>query len=50
MTVQPPLALWTRPIQNAAGWERVNLYALPMVAAVAIAILWYGLQQRSRAA
>jgi len=27
---------------TAAGWERVNLFALPMVAVVAIAILWYG--------
>jgi MFS family permease len=35
---------------TSAGWERVNLFALPMVAVVAIAILWYGMQQRSRAA
>lgn len=35
---------------TAAGWERVNLYALPMVAAVALAILWYGATQRPRAA
>lgn len=35
---------------TAAGWERVNLFALPMVAVVAIAIVWYGLTQRSRAA
>jgi MFS family permease len=35
---------------TAAGWERVNLFALPMVAVVAIAIVWYGLSQRSRAA
>ena len=33
-----------------AGWERVNLYALPLVALVAIAIVWYGMTQRSRAA
>ncbi len=26
-----------------AGWERVNLYALPLVALVAIAIVWYGM-------
>ena len=26
---------------TAAGWERVNLFALPMVAVVAVAILWY---------
>ncbi len=35
---------------TAAGWERVNLFALPMVALVAISIFWYGMQQRSRAA
>jgi MFS family permease len=29
-----------------AGWERVNLYALPLVALVAIAIGWFALQQR----
>jgi MFS family permease len=28
---------------TAAGWERVNLFALPMVAVVAIAIAWYGM-------
>jgi MFS family permease len=33
---------------TAAGWERVNLFALPMVAVVAIAIAWYGVTQRSR--
>jgi MFS family permease len=31
---------------TAAGWERVNLFALPMVAAVAIAILWYATTHR----
>ncbi len=35
---------------TAAGWERVNLYALPMVALVAAAIVWFGLQQRAKAA
>jgi len=35
---------------TAAGWERVNLFALPMVALVAAAIAWYGLQQRAKAA
>ena len=35
---------------TAAGWERVNLFALPMVAVVAIAIVWYGMTQRSRPA
>jgi MFS family permease len=29
-----------------AGWERVNLYALPLVAMVAIAIGWFALVQR----
>ncbi|HJS38061.1 MAG TPA: MFS transporter [Burkholderiales bacterium] len=31
---------------TAAGWERVNLFALPMVAVVAIAILWYAATHR----
>ncbi|MGD9952263.1 MAG: MFS transporter [Burkholderiales bacterium] len=35
---------------TAAGWERVNLFALPMVALVAIAIVWYGVTQRARPA
>ena len=35
---------------TAAGWERVNLYALPMVVLAALAILWYGATQRRRAA
>jgi MFS family permease len=35
---------------TAAGWERVNLFALPMVAVVALAILWYGMTHRRRAA
>jgi hypothetical protein len=26
---------------TAAGWERVNLFALPLVAVVALAIIWY---------
>ena len=34
-----------------AGWERVNLYALPLVALAAIAIGWFALvQRRARAA
>jgi MFS family permease len=34
-----------------AGWERVNLYALPLVALVAIAVGWFALlQRRGRAA
>jgi MFS family permease len=35
---------------TAAGWERVNLFALPMVAVLAIAILWYGATLRGRKA
>jgi MFS family permease len=35
---------------TAAGWERVNLFALPMVAVVAIAIVWYGMTHHRRAA
>ena len=36
---------------TTAGWERVNLFALPMVAAVAIAIAWYALtHQRKKGA
>src|SRR5712671_138047 len=31
---------------TAAGWERVNLFALPLVAAVAVAIVWFALRQR----
>jgi MFS family permease len=34
---------------TAAGWERVNLFALPMVAVVAVAIAWFGVKQRLRA-
>jgi len=33
---------------TAAGWERVNLFALPMVAVVAAAILWYGMTHHRR--
>jgi MFS family permease len=35
---------------TAAGWERVNLLALPLVGVVILAIAWYGLQERSRKA
>jgi MFS family permease len=35
---------------TSAGWERVNLFALPVVALVAAAILWFGFQQRGRKA
>jgi MFS family permease len=33
---------------TAAGWERVNLFALPMVAVVAAAIVWYGMTHHRR--
>jgi MFS family permease len=32
---------------TTAGWERVNLMAVPMVAAVAVALLWFMLHQRA---
>jgi MFS family permease len=31
---------------TTAGWERVNLFALPLVAVVAVAIVWYALLVR----
>jgi len=33
---------------TTAGWERVNLLALPLVSAVAIAIVWFALSERAR--
>ena len=35
---------------TTAGWERVNLFALPLVAIVAVALVWFLLQQRRVAA
>jgi len=32
---------------TAAGWERVNLYTLPMVALVAVAIVWFAFKERA---
>jgi MFS family permease len=32
---------------TTAGWERVNLLAVPMVAVVAVALLWFMLHQRA---
>jgi MFS family permease len=32
---------------TTAGWERVNLFAVPMVAVVAVALLWAMLRQRA---
>ena len=33
---------------TAAGWDRVNLMALPLVAIIAAAIVWYGLRERAQ--
>ncbi len=35
---------------TTAGWERVNLFALPLVALVAIALVWFALRERARKA
>jgi MFS family permease len=35
---------------TTAGWERVNLLALPLVALVAVAIVWFALRERARSA
>jgi hypothetical protein len=35
---------------TSAGWERVNLMALPLIALVAAALVWFALHQRSRGA
>jgi MFS family permease len=35
---------------TTAGWERVNLFALPLVVLVAVAIAWYALRERSQKA
>ena len=35
---------------TTAGWERVNLFALPMIALVTAALVWYALHQRARKA
>jgi MFS family permease len=35
---------------TSAGWERVNLMALPLIAVVAVALVWFALHQRSRRA
>jgi len=35
---------------TTAGWERVNLFALPLVAAVVVAIAWFALRERARKA
>jgi len=33
---------------TTAGWERLNLLALPLVAAIAVAILWFALRERAQ--
>jgi MFS family permease len=33
---------------TTAGWERVSLFALPMVAVVAVTIVWYGMTHHRR--
>ena len=35
---------------TTAGWERVNLFALPLVATVLIGIVWFALHERARKA
>jgi MFS family permease len=35
---------------TTAGWERVNLFALPLVAIVAIALVWFALRTRAQKA
>jgi predicted MFS family arabinose efflux permease len=35
---------------TAAGWERVNLFALPLVALVALALVWFAFHERARKA
>jgi hypothetical protein len=35
---------------TTAGWERVNLFALPLVTVVAVAIVWYALRSRAQKA
>src|SRR4029077_17029921 len=33
---------------TSAGWERVNLLALPLIAIVIAALVWYALHERAR--
>jgi hypothetical protein len=35
---------------TTAGWQRVNLFALPLVAVVGVAILWFALRNRAQKA
>ncbi|HEY3074425.1 MAG TPA: MFS transporter [Burkholderiales bacterium] len=33
---------------TAGGWERVNLFALPLIAIVAVALVWFAAHERAR--
>jgi MFS family permease len=33
---------------TSAGWERANLFALPLIAVVAVALVWFAAQERAR--
>jgi MFS family permease len=35
---------------TTAGWQRVNLFALPLVAVVAVALVWFALRNRAQRA
>jgi MFS family permease len=35
---------------TSAGWQRVNLFALPLVAVVGAAIVWYAFRNRAQKA
>jgi MFS family permease len=35
---------------TTAGWQRVNLFALPLVAVVGVAIVWYAFRNRAQKA
>ena len=35
---------------TTAGWERVNLLALPLVAVVGVALVWFALRKRAQQA
>jgi hypothetical protein len=33
---------------TTAGWERVNLFAIPLIGVVLMALAWYAFTQRGR--
>jgi predicted MFS family arabinose efflux permease len=35
---------------TTAGWERVNLMALPLIGVVALALFWFSMRQRAASA